>query len=196
MEVSDLRLLSRLALEERFQSGLSLGEFLMFDLVTSLLALSFSKFSDYGLPASHGLLKTFQVQEFSFKPIVGLFEGILEGFNLILVLLNEFRAGYWVSYDFLGNIRFRVILDIIIFIFSDSGNNLCVSIIMLLPCLNHPLEVLLVLIHYGYGLLHKQAEINNIVLVLLNIADIVSLIDIEVLSVFFEYLKRSLPLHA
>ncbi len=66
LKVSDFRLLSRLALEERFQSGLSLGEFLMFNLVTSLLALSFSKFSDYGLPASNGLLKAFQVQEFTF----------------------------------------------------------------------------------------------------------------------------------
>lgn len=114
---------------------------------------------------------------------------------MILVFFHEFRAGHRVSYDFLGNIRFRVVLDVIILVLGDCSYNLSVSRILLLSGLDHLLQILLVLLHNWDCLLHKETEIQDVFFVLLDIADIVSLIDIEVLSVFLKNLKRSLPLH-
>lgn len=78
LKVSNFRLLPRLALEERFQSGLSLGKLLLLNLVASLLALGFRELLDDSLSAGDSLLKTFQIQKFSLKPIVRLLEGVLE----------------------------------------------------------------------------------------------------------------------
>lgn len=188
LEREDVVLLARLALEERLEGRLALGQLLELLLVAALLALGRRLQPDHVLATLERALEALQVEQLALQPVVGLLEGVAHPLPLSRELLAELLPSHRVRQYSLAGVCFSHVLEVVIFVLNKALDGRDVGGVLHISDRRHLLELLLLDLHDGERLSEEALEVEDVLLVLGQVGHVLGLVDVKVLAVLLENL--------